>query len=91
MEKSDLLDNLEQVIDWKAKRVEALDTQIESSGELEEKLATEVKALQERLEQAQIQRKEAIEERSRLAEEENEHFRIGISKGLDEGATLIDE
>ena len=91
MAKSDLLNNLEQVIDWKEKRVETLNTQIESSEQLEERLGAELKTLQQRLEQAQIQRKEALEEQSRMVEEEREHFRIGISKGLEEGAKLIDE
>jgi chromosome segregation ATPase len=91
MVKSDLLDNLEQVSDWKIKKIQDLDAQIEQATQEEDKLQRDIKSLQERLLQSKEKKAKATEEKEKVAEEEKEHLWNGIAKGLEEATKLIGE
>lgn len=89
MAKSDLLDNLDQVTDWKMKKIQALDAQIEDATRKEERLESDLKTIQKNLEKVRERRLQVLEEKTRVSTEEKEHFQIGISKGLEEATKLI--
>lgn len=91
MTKSDLLDNLDQVIEWKTKKVQSLESRIADAVQEQEKLAANLKRIQEQLQKAQSSHAEALAEQEKLIDEEKEYFQTGISKGLEEAKVLITE